>query len=280
MASQPFRFLDLPKELRLMVYEFIPVATRHHVLRDFTFRDPHTNLRVRLFTPTDPEAVSTVTLVTKSLHVTCILSTCRLIHDEAKVVLAKKLDKLKSDPLRLIVDAPSIIPTLDAWNASLLCYLISVLKSPTFKSTDLWSYSFHLQRSVWGTHNTTYFDEPSPEHDAIARFLSHCYEYVKTHGSKDVVYCVRAHPAEDQETSVTKLRSTSAEWDGLMYQYLAGSRLRRMGWMVHGFETDGVVGDRVRRFEAAVKSRETQFFINDEDGEQWARDWKQGDWVD
>jgi len=280
MASQPFRFLDLPKELRLMVYEFIPVATRHHVLRDFTFRDPHTNLIVRLFTPTDPEAVSTVTLVTKSLHVTGILSTCRLIHDEAKAVLAKKLDKLKSDPLRLIVDAPSIKPTLDVWGSSLICYLISVLQSSTFKPTDLWSYSYHLQRHAWGTHNHAYFNEPSPEHDAIARFLSHCYEYVKTRGSKDVVYCVRAHPAQEQQTSVTTLRSVSAEWAGVLYYDFKGTGLQRIGWMVHGFEVDGAVGEDLKLFQTAVKSRESQFFINDIDEAEWARDWKQGDWLE
>jgi len=284
MATEPFRFLDLPKELRLMVYEFIPGTTRHHVLRDFTFRDPHTNLRVRLFTPTDPEAVSTVTLVTKSLHVTGILSACRLIHDEVKVVLAKKLDKLKSDPLRWIVDAPSLSVTTSAYCTGLLNQFIYALERSSAGFDDPFVYSIsleHYTRSWHGGMSEPYtFDHTMPEHAAIVGFLSRCIEYVHARGCKDIIFCVRPHPAENQQTSLRMLGRVSGEWDGAPRRYLTDSGVQSLGWITHGFEKDGAVGDKVKEVETAINSRPRQFFINDMDEYEWARDWKQGDWTE
>jgi hypothetical protein len=65
MATQPFRFLDLPPELRCIVYEQIGIRTKHHTLES-------TNA---------PDKYSETTLVSKSLPVQ-ILATCRLINDE------------------------------------------------------------------------------------------------------------------------------------------------------------------------------------------------------
>jgi hypothetical protein len=60
MATQPFRFLDLPPELRYIVYEQIDSTTKHHTLESIN-------------APNNP---STVTLVHISLPVQ-ILATCR-----------------------------------------------------------------------------------------------------------------------------------------------------------------------------------------------------------
>ncbi|KAF2654225.1 hypothetical protein K491DRAFT_693990 [Lophiostoma macrostomum CBS 122681] len=80
-TTNPFRFLDLPKELRLMVYEFMPVTTRHHAL----------------VLPDGKEVV----LIVKSLSV-CLLSTCRLISEEAHPIVEDKLRLIKSTPPRII----------------------------------------------------------------------------------------------------------------------------------------------------------------------------------
>jgi hypothetical protein len=67
MSTQPFRFLDLPKELRLMVYEYIPTTTRHHVLKDRTH---------------DARTSETI-FVGKSLEINIML-TCSLVSNESR----------------------------------------------------------------------------------------------------------------------------------------------------------------------------------------------------
>lgn len=124
MAKEPFPFLDLPAELRLMVYEFIPstcyypveaithkankyyvVVTRHHVLSVPLSRMPNVLTRVPYLTvplSTGPYGHCTVTLVTKSLSLS-ILSTCCTIHSEAAPIFARH-EKLRKEPMRLLVD--------------------------------------------------------------------------------------------------------------------------------------------------------------------------------
>jgi hypothetical protein len=78
MATQPFRFLDLPAELRFIVYEHIDFMTKHYTLEG-----------------TDaPENSSTITFVPKNLPVR-ILAIFQLINNEAKKFLRPKLAELR-----------------------------------------------------------------------------------------------------------------------------------------------------------------------------------------
>ncbi|KAF2005484.1 hypothetical protein P154DRAFT_530685 [Amniculicola lignicola CBS 123094] len=76
-----FPFLDLPKELRLMVYEAVPI-----VEQECTLRNPNFYI---------------ITLRVRELPVD-ILATCRFIYEEAKDILGSRLKKLHSAPPVLI----------------------------------------------------------------------------------------------------------------------------------------------------------------------------------
>jgi hypothetical protein len=95
--DQPFRFLDLPPELRLMVYKEIYPHTRHYRLKDPVFQPNSADI-----------PPSYITLVAKSLPV-ALLAICRLINAEAAPVLAPKLKKLRKEAPHFIVDSASYV---------------------------------------------------------------------------------------------------------------------------------------------------------------------------
>lgn len=71
MTSSPFRFLDLPKELRLMVYE-------HLTTRTVSF-----------------EIVAGITLTDLKLPGISILGTCKLINEEASPILHPRIEEIE-----------------------------------------------------------------------------------------------------------------------------------------------------------------------------------------
>ncbi|KAF2446605.1 hypothetical protein P171DRAFT_483938 [Karstenula rhodostoma CBS 690.94] len=87
--QQPFRFLDLPKDIRLLVYECLPVKTRYLAL---DHQDPSIN---------DKEN-SRVKIVVQSLPGAYILTSCRTIYHEARMILTPLLEKLSSAPPKMI----------------------------------------------------------------------------------------------------------------------------------------------------------------------------------
>jgi hypothetical protein len=93
----PFRFLDLPPELRVMIYNRLPSTTRHCTLVD-------------LMSSTTPPP-SRAALVVKSLPVS-LLSTCKFINLEATPVLIPRLQQLRAEPMRLITDTLYFEPVM------------------------------------------------------------------------------------------------------------------------------------------------------------------------
>jgi hypothetical protein len=86
-ADLPFRFLDLPSELRLMVYERISINVTHMVLQDLTYGP-----------------FASINLLSRTLPV-ALLATCRLVHTEASPVLQPKIALLRdTDRFSLIID--------------------------------------------------------------------------------------------------------------------------------------------------------------------------------
>jgi hypothetical protein len=93
----PFRFLDLPPELRVMIYNRLPSTTRHCTLVD-------------LMSSTTPP-LTRAALVVKYFPVS-ILSTCKLIRHEATPVLLPRLQRLRAEPMRLITDTLYFEPVM------------------------------------------------------------------------------------------------------------------------------------------------------------------------
>ncbi|KAH7065978.1 hypothetical protein BKA63DRAFT_572118 [Paraphoma chrysanthemicola] len=81
-----FRFLNLPCELRLIIYEFLPIQTKH-VVADFE---------------ADPSVSSAITLLIYHIP-TQLLRVCRQIRDEAKSILLLKQESIKHATPRTIV---------------------------------------------------------------------------------------------------------------------------------------------------------------------------------
>ncbi|KAF2026071.1 hypothetical protein EK21DRAFT_116179 [Setomelanomma holmii] len=107
-STQGFHFLDLPAELRVMVYKEVTTTTRHHT---FTDRAGGAGLFFDYERTSDwsfkKSSDSSFAPVVKYLPV-ALLSTCRLINIEATPIMKAKLDILRVEPLRFVIDSASL----------------------------------------------------------------------------------------------------------------------------------------------------------------------------
>jgi hypothetical protein len=93
-TANTFRFFDLPKELRLIVYELLTVLTRHDQLSvsyRYTVKKLH-------------RGEVNFTMVNKSVPGIFILATCRLINEEARPLLRPLVHHVIQQPPRLSKD--------------------------------------------------------------------------------------------------------------------------------------------------------------------------------
>ncbi|KAJ4982684.1 hypothetical protein SVAN01_11830 [Stagonosporopsis vannaccii] len=117
--QQPFRFLDLPPELRCRVYDNIVFPTTWHVLDR-----PEALLNKREW-PVPPQVQmyeSRVTLIRPHTgFATEILATCHLINIEAREILIRKSERCRLQPVRYLVDYSAAYALLKASSALRSC---------------------------------------------------------------------------------------------------------------------------------------------------------------
>ncbi|PVI03111.1 hypothetical protein DM02DRAFT_698923 [Periconia macrospinosa] len=94
-GERTFPFMRLPKEVRLVIYEFLPGSTRHLHLPIVGDIDAPSN--------SNENAIYTI-FVVRSLPVQ-ILQVSKTIHNEARPILKKRLDKLAQTPPLIITTA-------------------------------------------------------------------------------------------------------------------------------------------------------------------------------
>jgi hypothetical protein len=92
-----FRFLDLPKELRLMVYESLTIKTEHCTYKSCVVYCPFEKLNGKV--------TYMFTTVTKSLPGVMILGACKLVSDEAERIIRRKLRTILNQPPKILVEA-------------------------------------------------------------------------------------------------------------------------------------------------------------------------------
>lgn len=84
--QQPFHFLDFPKEIRLMIYELLPLDVYH-----------------RLYVQDSENQALGLKMITNNVPGSAIIYTCRVVYEEAITWLRRRVSP-GHGPLRLIVE--------------------------------------------------------------------------------------------------------------------------------------------------------------------------------
>jgi len=128
MTQYTFRFLDLPSELRCIVYDHVDIPSVHHVL---TRSD--VDLHSSQWPPTAADAPqSSITFFRPGLPLD-LLTTCRLVKQEALPILLARIKALESEPLNYLVDFAASVPLLRTY-----CVLHACISG--IKQVDSWEH--------------------------------------------------------------------------------------------------------------------------------------------
>ncbi|KAF2277965.1 uncharacterized protein EI97DRAFT_466074 [Westerdykella ornata] len=114
ISSKPFRFMDLPKELRWMVYERLPITTWKFTTASQTF-------------PSAPPTKSQIILIPHGIPIQ-ILATSSTVKAEADVFVKRRALLLKDQIPRVIIQGRDMGLLAHPWKSGILVSVIKHLK--------------------------------------------------------------------------------------------------------------------------------------------------------
>jgi hypothetical protein len=148
MRDQPFRFLDLPVELRLMVYERVPIKTTHHKL-------DYDSLTLAQLKNGEEDSV---TFLHEAVSGSSILFACRQIFSEARSTLHFRAQALRLRPIRIIA-SPDVIKT-DESRSHLACLSYSACPA----NSDIRHFLHESHRDIYYHYNMSGTQPPNAFH--------------------------------------------------------------------------------------------------------------------
>ncbi|CAI6336258.1 unnamed protein product [Periconia digitata] len=121
------RFLALPTEVRLMIYDYLrPTHTKHHRLHapHEDMQDTENANEIDKEDASQTVAPTNMILVVKSIPAVNLTRTCRQIYQELGTTLTSDLKALHAEPARLIID-PATRDTKFTWESTFINKIVT-----------------------------------------------------------------------------------------------------------------------------------------------------------
>jgi hypothetical protein len=149
-SPKTFPFMDLPIELRLMIYECIPITI------------------TRTSFPLSPDSPPSFAIVSKHTDLS-ILATCRQVNNEASAIMHTKIADVLATPPRLVVDLAHNI-TIHKCGGP-LWHMSRYLASRAVQTGKTLAAVPYLGTGM-GAAGARYRAQNDPGHDALARLVA------------------------------------------------------------------------------------------------------------